>query len=359
VEVVFQVVLIVVGVAATLVALDSAVRTFVLPRGAVVTLTRAVSVAIRAVFRLLARAKPTYEGRDRLMALYSPVAMLALVSTWLVLVLGGFTCIFYALVGAGWDEAFTASGSSLFTLGFERPPGAVAVSFLEAAIGLTLLALLISYLPAMYSSFSRREVLVARSVAWAGEPPSAANFLIRMYKIDKLTDLDDVWEEWQRWFAELAETHTSMGFLNFFRSPDPHRSWVTAAGAAMDSAALVNSTVDVPWQAQAGLTVRGGFTALRSIAGFFRMPFDPDPAPDDPISIAREEWDELCRTLEAAGVPLKADRDQAWRDFAGWRVNYDTVLVGLAGLVMAPYAPWSSDRSVYRSVRVIRSRRNA
>lgn len=34
----------------------------------------------------------------------------------------------------------------------------------------------------------------------------------------------------------------------------------------------------------------------------------------------------------------------AWRDFAGWRVNYDTVLVALAGLTMAPYAPWSSDR---------------
>ena len=31
--------------------------------------------------------------------------------------------------------------------------------------------------------------------------------------------------------------------------------------------------------------------------------------------------------LQAAGLPLKADLDQAWRDFAGWRVNYDTVLI--------------------------------
>jgi len=44
-------------------------------------------------------------------------------------------------------------------------------------------------------------------------------------------------------------------------------------------------------------------------------------------------------------VPLVADRDQAWRDFAGWRVNYDAVLVGLCDLVMAPPAPWSSDRA--------------
>ena len=50
----------------------------------------------------------------------------------------------------------------------------------------------------------------------------------------------------------------------------------------------------------------------------------------------------------AAGVPLKSDLDQAWIDFNGWRVNYDSVLVGLAGLTMAPYAMWSSDRSLRR-----------
>jgi hypothetical protein len=43
---------------------------------------------------------------------------------------------------------------------------------------------------------------------------------------------------------------------------------------------------------------------------------------------------------------LIADRDAAWRDFAGWRVNYDTVLLALAAMTMAPYAPWSSDRSL-------------
>ncbi|HXX77014.1 MAG TPA: hypothetical protein VEI53_00860, partial [Ktedonobacteraceae bacterium] len=48
--------------------------------------------------------------------------------------------------------------------------------------------------------------------------------------------------------------------------------------------------------------------------------------------------------MAEAGVPLKADREQAWRDFAGWRVNYDTVLLALAELMIAPPARWSSDR---------------
>jgi len=53
----------------------------------------------------------------------------------------------------------------------------------------------------------------------------------------------------------------------------------------------------------------------------------------------------LRRTLIAAvSVPLKPDRDRAWRDFAGWRVNYDTTLLTLARLTVAPAAPWTSDR---------------
>ena len=52
-----------------------------------------------------------------------------------------------------------------------------------------------------------------------------------------------------------------------------------------------------------------------------------------------------------AEVPLRSDRDQAWRDYAGWRVNYDTVLLALADLIMAPYAPWTSDRCAPNHVR--------
>ncbi|HVE76170.1 MAG TPA: hypothetical protein VND22_05335, partial [Actinomycetota bacterium] len=43
-------------------------------------------------------------------------------------------------------------------------------------------------------------------------------------------------------------------------------------------------------------------------------------------------------------LPLRKDREQAWLDFWGWRVNYDEVLLGLARLTMAPPAPWSTDK---------------
>src|SRR5205814_3920771 len=127
-------------------------------------------------------------------------------------------------------------------------------------------------------------------------------------------------ESWEVWFADIEESHTSLAALTFFRSPKPERSWVTAAGAVMDAAALVTSTVDLAHDPAADLCIRAGYLALRHISDYFYVPYDPDPRPDDPISITRAEYDAARDELATNGVPLKSDREQAWRDFAGWRV---------------------------------------
>jgi len=353
-----DVVLFVVGAALIVIVLDAGLRTFVLPRGAVVRLNRAVSVVLRAGFDAVARPMRSYGARDRVLALYAPLTLLAWVVVWLVLVLTGYTLMFRAVDGRGWQEAVGVAGSSVFTLGFDHPPGfgPTLLSFAAAATGLAVLALLIAYLPTLYGSFSRREVLVAHLAARAGTPATPVDLIVRVHRIGPLSELDALWVQWQLWFAELEETHTSMALLNFFRSPDPDRSWITAAGAVLDSAALVSSTVDTPRQPMAALCIRSGYSALRAIADFFGIPHDPDPRPDDAVSVARSEWEDACDALEAAGVPLRADRDQAWHDFTGWRVNYDRVLVTLAGFLVAPYGPWSSDRSIAHRVRIVRTR---
>jgi hypothetical protein len=239
------------------------------------------------------------------------------------------------------------SGSALLTLGFAPVDGVLTtlVMFSEAIIGLMLVALLIAYLPTMYAGFSRRETLVTLLEGWAGSPPAALTMLTRFHRIQGLEHLIDMWQAWEVWFAELSESHTSLPAVVFFRSPQPEHSWITAAGAVLDAAALAQSIVDIPPNPRAALCSRAGYLALRRIADFFSIPYHPDPHfPAQPISISRAEFDAACDELAQNGVPLKGDRDLAWSDFAGWRVNYDTVLLALCTLTTAPPAPWSSDR---------------
>jgi hypothetical protein len=175
--------------------------------------------------------------------------------------------------------------------------------------------------------------------------------IARAHRTGELRQLREVWLNWQTWFAELEESHTSLASLAFFRSPKPDRSWITAGGSVLDAAALVLSTVDIPWEPRAAFCIRTGYLSLRHIANYFGIDYDNDPQPGDLISISREEFEVVCDRLQAVGVPMKMDRDQAWYDFSGWRVNYDSVLLALATLTMAPYAPWISDRSMVKRAR--------
>src|SRR5262249_13734367 len=243
-----------------------------------------------------------------------------------------------------------ASGSSLLTLGFLRPPTAAGevLAFLEAAIGLALLALLVSYLPTIYASFSRRELLVNLLEVRADSPPSPIVMITRMDRLEGLDALHQQWVAWETWFSELEETHTSLPVLVFYRSQQPDHSWVNAAGAMMDAAAIVRSSVAIPMDVQADLMIRAGYLALRRIAEFFKIPFDPNPAPTEPTSIERARFEHALDVLAASGVPVVEDRDQAWLDFNGWRVNYAPVRRALERLTMAP-TPWW-DRPMHSAI---------
>jgi hypothetical protein len=336
------------GVALVVAAIGSAVKTVVLPRATASRITRSVFLILRWAFRRVARPSMSFPRRDRILGAYAPLGLMATLAAWLALVLAGFTLIFWGIEDRGWKAAFDLSGSSLFTLGFSRPQAAAStlLIFVEAAIGLFLLALLITYLPTIYAAFSRREVGITALEVRAGSPPSAREMIVRYWRLQRLPEMHEVWVEWERWFVEVEESHTSHPTLVFFRSSHPDHSWITAAGAVLDGAAVVLSSVEVPRDVKAEFCIRSGYLCLRGIADYFQIGHDPDPDPADPISIDRSEWEALLVQLEDAGVPLKPDRDRAWRDFAGWRVNYDRVLISLAALTEAPPALWSSDRGV-------------
>ncbi len=332
------------GAIVVVLALESAVITLVLPRGGN---TRTAHLATRFARAMLTATagRRLSRRRERALALLAPVALLLMPIAWLLQVWLAYGALYIASGTPDVWDALVLSGSSLLTLGFASGTGVVQhlLIFSEATLGLGVVTLLIAYLPTMYTAFSERETQVALLAVRAGVPPRADEMLWRYHRIGNEHELGGAMLEWEEWFAQLAETHTTLTTLPLFRSSDPDQSWITAAGAVLDAASLLHSTVEDGPKAPAALCIRSGFLALRAIADEWALPYDPDPAPDDPIAITREEYDAVYDRLADAGLSL-SPRDQAWRDFAGWRVNYDTPLLALAEMIEAPTAPWTSDR---------------
>src|SRR5437588_1834575 len=117
-DIVVRFVVFLVGVAAVVSALRSAIVTFVLPREGRSFITRRVFLAMRIGFNLVIGRYKQYVRRDRIMAIYAPLSLLALMGSWMVISLVGFMAMFWATGAADWASAYKLSLSSLFTLGF-------------------------------------------------------------------------------------------------------------------------------------------------------------------------------------------------------------------------------------------------
>ena len=331
------------GVMLIVTTLSAAIRSFVLPRHEVVRLNVGVFSAIRALFDGTARLASSYERRDRIMAHYAPVALVALPVVWEALLSLGYAGLYWALGEGDWWHCYQLSCSSLLTLGLTDPQrrGVVPLCYSEATLGLLLLTLLLSYLPTIYQAFSRREATVALLELRAGTPPSAPCLLGWLNHDGSVCNDEPEWSEWERWFVEIEESHTSLPILTFFRSPQPGRSWVTSGGLILDAAALLLTAVSVPRSRQVEITFKAGCLALNRVYRFFstRARTEPTnllPAAEDGPPPGRAEFEEACEALAANGLPLVADRAAAWTQYRELRTRYAPALEFLAVLTMAP-----------------------
>lgn len=333
-----DIVLFVVGLAIVVNTLLSAVRTVVIPHGKSVRLTQGVFRTSRRAARLYAKADASTSRQHNALQVTLASGLLMLPLLWLTSAVGGYTLMFKSLGATSWRNAYDLAGSSMFTLGFAKADDLpkLTLAFTAAALAISILALLlVTYLPTIYSAYTHRETKLTAFETLAGDPPNVTAMMIRAHQLTDLERLPILWEGWRDWFAELRESHTALPAVAFLGSSREDRNWVATVGTLLDAASASLGVLDVETDPAAALCIRSGTLALRDIAEYFGIDVDKDPAPDAPIAVERSTWDLAYDALVQAGVPV-VEREAAWSAWAGWRVNYDAALVGLAALTASP-----------------------
>ncbi len=342
----------VIGGLLVLTSVSSVTGTLIVTRSVSSRLTRWVDQVIDRAYQLAVSRAPDYRRRDRLLATQAAAILLTQLAAWLIVAYVGFSLLLWPFAAHGVVSAFVDAGSSLFTLGFAVPAGAVpaVIVFLAAAVGLVILTLQIAYLPTLYAAFNRRETEVALLNARGGVPSWGPELLARTHYalgsgMSTLNTMPDLYAQWERWASDVAESHTTYLPLVRFRSPQPLSSWVTSLLSVLDSAALFLALApeDAP-VVPARLCLRSGFLCFNRIAQAmgFAIPVEADP--DAGISLTYEEFLEAVARMDEVDFPIKRDPAQAWPDFVGWRVNYERAAYAVAAAVNAVPARWSGPR---------------
>jgi hypothetical protein len=339
---------------------SSVIGSLIVSRSVSSRLTRAVDRSVVGAYHMVGKKiydfkhldpLAAYRRLDRLLATQAAAILLGQLILWLGLVFVGFAFLLWPCTDRGVSSAFTDAGSSIFTLGFSEPPGAVpaVIAFLAAGTGLVLVTLQIAYLPTLYSAFNRRETEVALLNSRAGVPSWGPELLARThYGLGSGSTLDtmpDLYAQWERWASDVAESHTTYLPLVRFRSPAPLSSWTTALLAVLDSAALFlalspKAAPEVP----ARLCLRSGFLCFTRIAQAMGLDVPEQPDPDAGITLTYQEFLDAVARMRKVDFPVEREPEEAWPEFVGWRVNYERAAYAVANAVDAVPALWSGPR---------------
>ena len=355
------------GLALVIFVLRDAFETMILPRRLNGRL-RVSRLFFQAAWPLWAGAAGRFHHprrRESALSTFGPLSMLLLFALWAVALIGGFALIFWSLGsplqtlepirGLGMDVYL--SGVMLLTLGLGSAVPHTGLSRIlavsEGGLGLGFLAIIISYLPVLYSGFSSREASIAMLDARAGSPPTASELLCR--HASSLSQLGAYLSEWERWSAQLLESHISYPVLGYFRSQHLNQSWLSALTALLDTCALLlaandngaasprrtsgeDSSACAVCTRQAQLTSAIARHAVVDLAQIYARG-EPRSLPD---RLDAGELAALRRRLAEVAMPLQLDAESVER-LSELRRLYEPHVVAIGARLRLNIPPWVGD----------------
>jgi len=332
-----------------LAVLWDAFETMILPRR-VARRIRLTSIFYRLTWlpwAALGRRRRPGPKREAFLSYYGPLSTILLLVVWAAGIVFGFAMIKWAAVSdprtpsgaARFADELYASGTNYFVPGLEDTSAfARFLTVAEAGLGLGFLAMVVGYLPVLYSAFSRREVNISLMDSRAGAPSTTLELLSR-YR-GNAAGLDSTLQEFERWTAEMLESHISYPVLSYFRSQHDNQSWLGVITTILDTCSLVMTGLKdhSPWQAQ--LTFAIARHTVVDVAQILRTP----PLPPVPNRLPPEDFT-LLRSALSECRPGISDGN-GYERLAELRALYEPYVYALSHHLEMRLPQWVSHAQV-------------
>jgi len=356
---------VVVGLGLLWAAIMAAVGVMLVPRPTSQKLALWVSRACHFIFRVIARRARNYTQLDRYLAVQGPTTVLLYLAAFLAIFVAAFSFLFYGVTGCSPPEAFYRAGSSMSTLGVMSASNfdVLAVMFVAAFTGTTVISVFIGFLLTLYSAYTERESYMSKVALVCGEPAWGPEMVVRLHKLQAPPHSGE-WGDCIDWICALRVSHYIYPLLNHFRSPVRDRHWVVTLLAVLDAAAIRVAALEGKIDPESARILAQGaatFHALKSSEASQTEDIEPEtaivawlieqdikaPVPGETppeCGVTRAEWDQAMNFMVSAGITLLPDRDASWRAFCQIRSHYFETAYALACHLSAVNAPWSGSR---------------
>jgi hypothetical protein len=289
--------------------------------------------------------------RETFLSVFGPLSLLALFVLWAAGMVCGFALVHAAVGGAVASDGepmsplmeLYLSGTTFFTLGLgdilPRTTLERMVMVVESGLGFGFLALVIGYLPILYQSFSRREIIISLMDARGGSPPTASELLKRFGREEQKPALNELLREWESWAAQILESHISYPILQYFRSQHDNQSWLGTMLVILDTSALCLAASEKGKYLQAKLT----FAMARHAVTDMAQAVNARPVAPHPDRLPTADQERLRAALAATWLSraCPGGGDAKASELLGeLRRMYEPYINGLALWLLVSLPPW-------------------
>jgi hypothetical protein len=324
---------------------------------------------IWALFRLLVRI-PLFKQlglraslTQNLFSYSGPTILVLVVSVWVLLLLFGFALIFWSALGTGirasdgatptdFATAFYLSGCILTTLGLgDIVPQTTTYRLLtisESALGFSIFTLTITYLLAVYTALTQRNIFALSLHHRTGETGDALEMLVR-YGIggDFMQAREDI-SNMSMNLLTLLESHHAYPVVHYFRFRESHYALSRIVLIAMDTATLLKCTLSQKryrWLINSTAVAElsgGGLHLLSELANTF-LPGRRYFKGESSELLLRERYYHAVNRLKQEGVETRMDLEAGADLYVSLRRQWEPYVRAIAGYMgydwqeIAPY----------------------
>jgi len=313
----------------------------------------------RSVWRVTRAAsfRLTRANRHRLLNMVGPLLLPLLIVVYVILLVLSFALVYYPHVPSGftfgvrhpepgWMDAIYFSGVTLTTVGYgdvvPREAGLRFLALFEAASGLVVISLAITYMLTVYTALERKRAVALSLYHQAGEGADVAGLIAHHFVEGRFYGLRDALRTVTRDLQGLLESHIDHPVIHYFHPTEVHKGTPRVLFILLETCAVIRSALDREQNAdlrnypEVRTLDAAARHVLRQLVSSLDLERRERPRRRTPREADEDEgrwrrrYDETVARLRDSGISVRDDTEQGWEEYRAQREDWESKLQRLS-----------------------------